>query len=222
MEVLTAAGRFQLTPPHGGRLETLRNTAVNAMFQLTPPHGGRLVYPLPRGPGYVSTHAPARGATSTWISLSRLALVSTHAPARGATELQVRGPHHRSFNSRPRTGGDQAAVQPCGHPVPVSTHAPARGATTVAAPNAPCTYCFNSRPRTGGDKGIWAFLHVHGFQLTPPHGGRQRAAERASAAAQFQLTPPHGGRRCAVIVDFAPGAVSTHAPARGATSYPRF
>ena len=57
----------------------------------------------------VSTHAPARGATTTCIIFNDCITVSTHAPARGATDVSA----VRAL----RFG--------------VSTHAPARGATTV-------------------------------------------------------------------------------------------
>src|SRR5690606_24709707 len=60
----------------------------------------------------VSTHAPARGATTTGHAASTASTVSTHAPARGATS------------------GTKAHL----HRLEVSTHAPARGATGHRGP----------------------------------------------------------------------------------------
>ena len=82
-----AKQRFQSTPPRGGRPRMILAIAPDRAFQSTPPRGGRRVLqsgmfearpsfnPRPRaggdaqpihhraGPGFVSIHAPARGAT---------------------------------------------------------------------------------------------------------------------------------------------------------------
>src|SRR5690606_21549028 len=97
------------TPPRGGRLGAAFIKSIDyATFQLTPPRGGR----RPR---------PAR-------SSGRLRTFQLTPPRGGRREGGPCYPSRRSFNSRPRAGGDQYA-----HPLhavpPVSTHAPARGAT---------------------------------------------------------------------------------------------
>ena len=140
----------------------VRNRCYHApcMFQSTPPHGGR--------------HGDLRPQASTSDG------VSIHAPARGATSgtyHQGRGVGGRSFNPRPRTGGDyKAGVEVGGTLAIVSIHAPARGATpfnnrrihvlkvSIHAPARGATWngpsrsspenCFNPRPRTGGDYGV--------------------------------------------------------------------
>ena len=100
------------------------------------------------------------------------------------------------FNPRPRTGGDLAECGVDPHEF-VSIHAPARGATLALV--------FE----------LWSMLS---FQSTPPHGGRRRFANFARISAWFQSTPPHGGRPRITWDGMFPGAVSIHAPARGATT----
>ena len=99
---------FQPTPPRGERLRCDKCSSITQLFQPTPPRGERHSYggkgkesrvyfnPRPRegsdtwicpgcGKDYISTHAPARGATSVTVAIAKLADISTHAPARGAT-----------------------------------------------------------------------------------------------------------------------------------------
>ena len=94
----------------------------------------------------------------------------------------------RSFNPRPRRGGDVGLEPPQGgRPKKgFSIHAPAGGAT-------------QSMTRI--------FLR-DGFQSTPPQGGRLGACTPTNTSGTvFQSTPPQGGRP----------SVSIHAPAGGAT-----
>ena len=79
----------------------------------------------------VSTHAPARGATTTPAMQDGIDFVSTHAPARGATEcVPTETLSQHSFNPRTRTGCDAGECQWFQTTHLVSTHAPARGATS--------------------------------------------------------------------------------------------
>ena len=99
-------------------------------FQLTRPRGARLfissifvIY------NFVSTHAPARGATLA-LSLARPEPpVSTHAPARGATSKETINYDGTWVSTHaPARGATVPATRARGRPS-VSTHAPARGAT---------------------------------------------------------------------------------------------
>ncbi len=120
---------FQSTPPRGGRRwrcavcvlgvevsihapargATYCHAALYHLtsFQSTPPRGGRPAsLPRPRAIR-VSIHAPARGATFYNKYHLGYDTVSIHAPARGATSGGAsRRRHIRSFNPRPRAGGD--------------------------------------------------------------------------------------------------------------------
>ena len=149
----------------------------------------------------------------------RILIVSIHAPARGATRCAASRWHPLGrFNPRARTGRDAWAARPYFESAvsihapargattraqssrdefKVSIHAPARGATSTAMRSPGCTTSFNPRARTGRDHcaALPRWLS-HVFQSTRPHGARLE-----------DIGPP-------VIA----GAVSIHAPARGATT----
>jgi len=146
----------------------------------------------------------------------------------------------RSFNPRPRAGGDFEGRRVWGRFNLVSIHAPARGATealreveeaqnvsihapargaTLAPTAAPLgIQCFNPRPRAGGD---WqppgVLLHTFCFNPRPRAGGDFGDRTTWDGAGMFQSTPPRGGRRALSQHPLFPYPVSIHAPARGAT-----
>ena len=123
------------------------------MFQPTRPHGARLLVTLF---GilicFVSTHAPAWGATETDKTKVQFDFVSTHAPAWGATKLQ------------------KLVVEPSN----VSTHAPAWGATAILMYLNFFFLGFNPRARMGRDliQGSDKIVITLRFQPTRPHGAR--------------------------------------------------
>ena len=101
----------------------------------------------------------------------------------------------KSFNPRPRMGGD------CFRRL------------TIWYVNV-----FQSTPPHGGRH--WMLEHdVDGalFQSTPPHGGRQDFLRQIKAEFEFQSTPPHGGRHISFYFASFSSLVSIHAPAWGAT-----
>ncbi len=167
----------------------------------------------------VSTHAPARGATSWLWAIRDNPYVSTHAPAPGATVADRAGVHRippfqpthphgvrrrrrrqprgsgPGFNPRTRTG--------CDTPEPASSSAGQR---------------FNPRTRTGCDAGGKAVSQeLPGFNPRTRTGCDGRRGAGGKSSTTFQPTHPHGVRH--IILFFYPYglAVSTHAPARGAT-----
>ena len=79
----------------------------------------------------ISTHAPARGATTAPERQKEGQTISTHAPARGATHFNDR--YYNDFT--------------------ISTHAPARGATIQQAEIVSVFRNFNPRSREGSD--LW-------------------------------------------------------------------
>ena len=84
--------------------------AFREIFLLTPLREGRLGSILGQSLlHFISTHAPAGGATFLYSDSIFARIISTHAPAGGATFLQPRAP---------------AAIR-------ISTHAPAGGATAI-------------------------------------------------------------------------------------------
>ena len=100
---------------------------------------------------YISTHAPARGATATIQPTTQMFAISTHAPARGATEVLDSGRViYHNFNPRSREGSDyeQYGIGPY---LEISTHAPARGATSFHLFVSGNINNFNPRSREGSD-----------------------------------------------------------------------
>ena len=145
-------GMFQLTRPRGARLGLSMRHAHCASFQLTRPRGARpITVSMTAVLRPVSTHAPARGATSTSMRRTTRGRVSTHAPARGATSVsfdEVDGVRFQLTRPRgARLAGRDDAVRRAG----VSTHAPARGATEVRVHPRGGVFSFNSRAREGRD-----------------------------------------------------------------------
>ncbi len=184
----------------GRDLGQLDRALYTRVFQPTRPHGAR---PILSGsvvvPKDVSTHAPARGATPRWFQTRRKGPVSTHAPARGATTGSVTGDL----------------------PGNVSTHAPARGATAAGGGSARRQSTFQpTRPHGARHASMFSGCCVMKFQPTRPHGARHPAPGNAADGMQFQPTRPHGARPASAMALELTHAVSTHAPARGATCSP--
>ncbi len=163
------------------------------MFQFTRPRGARHRTGDAARSGFVSIHAPTRGATSPAIAcgtsksfqftrprgarhavaLFALAAmrVSIHAPTRGAT----------------RWGRRRAS------PIWVSIHAPTRGATEVAV-GLRRRVSFNSRAHEGRDGSPSASWRVGRFQFTRPRGARRVPPCPSLTRRRFQFTRPRGAR----------------------------
>ena len=166
-------------------------------FQPTHPHGVRHVRMIQQAVRYlVSTHAPARGATAQSRRSTGFNEVSTHAPARGAT----------------RYSPDDVIT------VGVSTHAPARGAT-VGSPLLEILPCVSTHaPARGATSQGCDSPHALRFQPTHPHGVRHRATSYRRETASFNPRTRTGCDECLAVMARIIAYVSTHAPARGATS----
>ena len=102
----------------------------------------------------------------------------------------------------------------------ISTHAPAWGRPAASRRDRPESSYFYSRPCMGGDAlfgydGVFYTL----FLLTPPRGGDKPGNTSSNALGFiFLLTPPRGGRQGYDHQRRANRAISTHAPAWGATA----
>ncbi len=165
----------------------------------------------------VSIHAPAWGATFMSEPVPSTLEVSIHAPAWGATSrcamtppppmfrstpphggrpcCRVAAVERRSFDPRPRMGGD-ILDKPSSSPDIVSIHAPAWGATCASA----------------------AMPWWRAFRSTPPHGGRRGPNAGACAMTGFDPRPRMGGDN-GDKVTLVRDKVSIHAPAWGATRF---
>ena len=101
----------------------------------------------------------------------------------------------------------------------ISTHAPARGATRPYAGRWNAGRDFNPRPCTRSDAAqCTQTLAAVGFQPTPLHEERPRVPQQCRKGDLFQPTPLHEERRRLVVLFALGHGISTHAPARGATS----
>ena len=168
----------------------------------------------------ISTHAPARGATCTPMSLFlsankfqptplheerrsafvvryTWARISTHAPARGATCMAARIILASS---------------------PISTHAPARGATLQPIACIPKSAISTHAPARGATLAPPISWATHSISThAPARGATYAAMAWVEGLGRFQPTPLHEERLFSFRLAPTDIFISTHAPARGAT-----
>ena len=236
---------FLLTPLREGRLAVRRLAFLGGIFLLTPLREGRrghrykatrncihfysrpcgrgdgIIYRTAGGPDFISTHAPAGGATRRQARRRGREVISTHAPAGGATRSSANTSACRSnFYSRPCGRGDRGEG---GFDVvrqAISTHAPAGGATRISAPRNRQSAGISTHAPAGGAtlRTGEGEMRQKLFLLTPLREGRRWASSQMRTnICGFLLTPLREGRRRRGRAD-APGrCISTHAPAGGAT-----
>ena len=169
--------RFQPTPPHRGRLVQLNTDEVVGNFNPRPRTGG-------------DSRKVAWRNGSTWIS--------THAPAQGATFtlIVVNYNQTKDFNPRPRTGGDAVMFDRDALGVTFQPTPPHRGRPYLPPVGVPDSN-FNPRPRTGGDFLDNPHLQTaRNFNPRPRTGGDGPTILRKGWTFRFQPTPPHRGRPC--------------------------
>ena len=148
------------------------------------------------GNSNVSTHAPAKGATSqSRYQLSKRCCFNTRS--REGSDLCdcARFYSLSCFNTRSREGSD------------------ARSCLDYAN-----ILCFNTRSREGSD--LWLGIFTAGdamFQHTLPRRERLSTAKQGQSMTAFQHTLPRRERLARTASIAYPYYVSTHAPAKGAT-----
>ena len=189
-------------------------------FLLTPlREGRRLALIIACAAGAISTHAPAGGATRRQQGSHTVRSISTHAPAGGATYNAARPRfENKLFLLTPlregrRIGGAALGLangdfysRPCG-----------RG--DRSGRNKPFIQTnFYSRPcgRGDGSFGVPDFFGRK-FLLTPLREGRRFLWQASVMIYVFLLTPLREGRQSRFRFQQAHDAISTHAPAGGAT-----
>ena len=202
------------------------------------PHSFRKVYAV------ISTHAPAGGATPVSHTEGEAIALFLLTPLReGRLELDVLALCLVDFYSRPCGRGD-FSQSPVGPPGVISTHAPAGGATkpyfliNLIFSLFLLTPLREGRPAAGRDRkknGRDFYSRPCGrgdlarpdntrrdlrFLLTPLREGRPITSASWSGRKLFLLTPLREGRRAAADAAVLPAAISTHAPAGGATKLP--
>ena len=212
------------------------------VFQATRPRGarpGRLDFKLAAHD--VSSHAPARGATSCCRRAFRRRGCFKPRAREGRDSISPaahRAP--RCFKPRAREGRDLLwsfrhfgiksfqATRPRGARrdlaaldvvlLSVSSHAPARGATRPWIRPQRWLARFKPRAREGRDSGHrWTLPCRRTFQATRPRGARHKLTKKRVLVTLFQATRPRGARPDHRRPPGRRGGVSSHAPARGAT-----
>ena len=165
----------------------------------------------------ISIHAPPRGATPIDYHMFGRTFISIHAPPRGATaSTETLQKILRHFNSRPSARGDRRCairLQRCNH---FNSRPSARGDTQSNLRACP-SWTFQFTPLREGRR---TCTDVCGestlFQFTPLREGRRRIACATSRVLYFNSRPSARGDRAASH-NVGDGAISIHAPPRGAT-----
>ena len=163
----------------------------------------------------VSIHAPARGATVRSSRNSSFSGFQSTPPARGATFRSWSLSDRRSFNPRPRAGGDGRQRLRQDAELAVSIHAPRAGGDDSGHVVPDAARRFNPRPRAGGD-GVTRQQAATAawFQSTPPARGATRACAIRRGCVVSIHAPRAGGDGARLPV-FEAARVSIHAPRAG-------
>ena len=172
---------------------------------------------------YISTHAPAGGATGSGYLYDTAAYISTHAPAGGATKFYtavMRGEVKISTHA-PAGGATRANLESYCKRI-ISTHAPAGGATLARIDSERTLFYFYSRPCGRGDFMMPSL--VDGCAVISTHAPAGGATfHRYSIMRRFKISThaPAGGATLRIGAVGREDVISTHAPAGGATRYGR-
>ena len=125
---------FQFTPlREGRRIGQNAGERRGTYFNSRPSARGDLMYVSSRSAKYFNSRPSARGDWHTHLH-SCIGYISIHAPPRGATkfDLSLLLQPKINFNSRPSARGDQSTMHRIMSMDIISIHAPPRGATTTA------------------------------------------------------------------------------------------
>ena len=172
---LVIRSMFQSAPPQGGRPHISRGPRrLDSSFNPRPRRGGDLTQTATSArPAQVSIRAPAGGATISRLDDRSMNNLFQSAPPQGGrrTTTGAAGARRKSFNPRPRRGGDQLYAIDCRAAL-VSIRAPAGGAT--------------ANPRS--------FARTSLVSIRAPAGGATCLSQCGCWRAKFQSAPPQGGR----------------------------
>ena len=194
-EISRKSAYFNSRPSARGDRCIVHREGSGIVFQFTPLREGRRHTHLHSCIGYISIHAPPRGATRIVQQHRRRCTISIHAPPRGATPTESVVYLPNVFQFTPLREGRLIAFLLSSRNARISIHAPPRGATK------------NHLKRQ------YALL----FQFTPLREGRLEAPPFKVSVSVFQFTPLREGRLSRRRLIVADTAISIHAPPRGAT-----
>ena len=147
-------------------------------------------------------------------------MISTHAPAGGATNTFLRDKQARpDFYSRPCGRGDRGEAALCCASWQISTHAPAGGATHVHG-YTPRPVWISTHAPAGGATRFFCIAPTTAltFLLTPLREGRLGTNSIKLYRRRYFYSRPCGrGDRSGTSRFMKENSISTHAPAGGAT-----
>ena len=141
-------------------------------------------------------HAPAKGATLTWIMFLYL---------------------KKYFNPRSREGSDLFVAVKVWYPMKISIHAPAKGATCKNSTFARKIKFQSTLPRRERPSPANTSPPPELFQSTLPRRERLFPMSFVLLSQVFQSTLPRRERQVRTLETFFHGTISIHAPAKGAT-----
>ena len=210
---------FQFTPLREGR-----QFCVNFLFKLVyfnsrPSARGDSLFDLKafRLP-YFNSRPSARG--DVWRTVvPKCRAIFQFTPLReGRRWSASRGvPHPTNFNSRPSARGDVQRLAKVAFGAVISIHAPPRGATQAQLHGSWFSISFQFTPlREGRLSKRGPIVEQFQFQFTPLREGRPPQFTQMKHAL-FQFTPLREGRPDCGYRTGVTGAISIHAPPRGAT-----
>ena len=193
-----SAIRFLLTPLREGRpITSVAQTSPFNFYSRPCGRGDDGAAPVDARAGFISTHAPAGGATHGGAQSGERGRISTHAPAGGATPRGGKSnPLSPYFYSRPCGRGDDGKKE------------------------FKCSLeLFLLTPLREGRPGDLVGFSYTGaiFLLTPLREGRRNRRPQPAARQSISTHAPAGGATQAAVSSVLDGYISTHAPAGGAT-----
>ena len=230
-------------PPRGATSSRMAARSSALGFQFTPLREGRLTQAAHRGGhSHFNSRPSARGddpaAFDRWMDN-----ISIHAPPRGATCFGMALHSRFVFQFTPLREGRRSLLPLFDFTHKISIHAPPRGATSPARAMTRSSgfqftplregrlsgpvmvspaLLFQFTPLREGRQGLHARKGMNTiFQFTPLREGRPEVADGICAASEFQFTPLREGRRRSIRSSRSRGAISIHAPPRGATDMDR-
>ena len=133
-----------------------------------------------------------------WEAVGETVGLSIHAPARGATQRRRNQATRRNFQSTPPRGGRPRRRPRTRSSARSFNPRPREGGDNISTQLFDRGLLFQSTPPRGGRHGtMQAFKDIGFFQSTPPRGGRPFQPTFPMWRLAFQSTPPRGGRlRC--------------------------
>ena len=186
---------FQFTPLREGRPHIFSRWRVNAHFNSRPSaRGDPCSKWFERSADDFNSRPSARG-DSTYAALCALGYISIHAPPRGATKADMRQVLTPIiFQFTPLREGRLGRIHRNPNYCCISIHAPPRGATPLFTRISTRSH-FNSRPSARGDL-IFSSRSAScsSFQFTPLREGRRAIVRRIFQIVVFQFTPLREGR----------------------------